>query len=96
MAVPIVRAIVQESHRLGKPVFAHPTDNQGLAIALDGGVDILAHTTPDGSRVWTADTIQRMLAAHLSVIPTLKLWKDELMKTGIKDDSHNPFIPVAH
>ncbi len=95
MPVPVVRAIVHEAHRLGKPVFAHPTDNQGLAIALDGGLDILAHTTPDGGRAWTADTIQRMLAAHLSVIPTLKLWKDELLKHGIKEDIHNPFIPVA-
>jgi imidazolonepropionase-like amidohydrolase len=95
MPVPVVRAIVQEAHRLGKPVFAHPTDNQGLAIALDGGLDILAHTTPDGGRAWSADTIQRMLAAHLSVIPTLKLWKDELLKNGVKDDRNNPFIPVA-
>ncbi|HEY4287864.1 MAG TPA: amidohydrolase family protein [Puia sp.] len=95
MPVPVVRAIVKEAHRLGKPVFAHPTDNQGLAIALDGGLDILAHTTPDGGRIWTADTIRRMLAAHLSVIPTLKLWKDELAKNGIKDEAHNPFIPVA-
>jgi imidazolonepropionase-like amidohydrolase len=95
MPVPVVRAIVKEAHRLGKPVFAHPTDNQGLAIALDGGVDILAHTTPDGGRTWSADTIQRMLAAHLSVIPTLKLWKDELRKHGVKEDKNNPFIPVA-
>jgi imidazolonepropionase-like amidohydrolase len=95
MPLPIVRAIVLEAHRLGKPVFSHPTDNQGLAIALDGGVDILAHTTPDGDRAWSADTIQRMLAAHLSVIPTLKLWKEELLKSGLKDYMHDPLIPVA-
>jgi len=95
MPIPVVKAIAAETHRLGKPVFAHPTDNQGLAIALDGGVDILAHTTPDGGRAWSADTIQLMLTAHLSVIPTLKLWKDELLKHGGIDDIHNPFIPVA-
>ncbi len=95
MPVPVVRAIVQEAHRLGKPVFAHPTNNQGLAIALDGGVDILAHTTPDGARAWSADTIQQMLAAHLSVIPTLKLWKEELLKSGLKDYMHNTLISVA-
>ena len=50
MPVPVVRAIVLQAHQLGKPVFAHPTDNQGLAIALEGGVDILAHTTPDGRK----------------------------------------------
>jgi imidazolonepropionase-like amidohydrolase len=95
MPVPVVRAIVSEAHRLGKPVFAHPTDNQGLAIALDGGVDILAHTTPDGGRAWGADTLRRMLAAHLSVIPTLKLWKEELLKAGVTDYMHHPLIHVA-
>ena len=93
--IPIVRAIVREAHRLGRQVFAHPTDNQGLAIALEGGVDILAHTTPDGDRSWSPDTLQRMLAAHMSVIPTLKLWKEELLKNGVKDPMHNQLVLVA-
>jgi imidazolonepropionase-like amidohydrolase len=95
MPLPVVRAMVREAHRLGKPVFAHPSDNRGLEIALDGGVDVLAHTTPDGGRTWSADTLRRMLAAHLSVIPTLKLWKEELLKNGVKDYMHNPLISVA-
>jgi imidazolonepropionase-like amidohydrolase len=95
MPVPIVRAIVQDAHRLGRQVFAHPTDNEGLAIALEGGVDILAHTTPDGGRPWSSDTIRLMLAAHMSDIPTLKLWKEELMKNGVKDPMHNPLVRVA-
>jgi imidazolonepropionase-like amidohydrolase len=94
MPLPVVRAMVREAHRLGKPVFAHPSDNRGLEIALDGGVDVLAHTTPDGGRTWSADTLRRMLAAHLSVIPTLKLWKEELLKNGVKDYMHNPLISV--
>ena len=95
MPVPIVKSIVQEAHHLGKPVFTHPTDNEGLAIALEGGVDILAHTTPDGGKSWTADTIQLMLASHMSVIPTLKLWKEELEKNGVKDAIRNPLVLVA-
>ena len=95
MPVPIVSAIVQEAHRMGKPVFAHPTNNEGLAIALGGGVDILAHTTPDGGRAWNPDTLQRMIAAHMAVIPTLKLWKEELLKNGVKDPEQNPLVRVA-
>ena len=95
MPVPIVNAIVQEAHRLGRPVFSHPTNNQGLAIALEGGVDILAHTTPDGGRAWNPDTIRLMLASHMSVIPTLKLWKEELLKNGVKDPMHNQLVRVA-
>ena len=95
MPITIVKAIVQEAHRLGKPVFAHPTDNQGLTIAVEGGVDILAHTTPDGGRSWSPDTLQRMLVANTSVIPTLKLWKEELLKEGVKDPMHNQLVLVA-
>jgi len=95
MPIPLVKAIVFEAHRLGKPVFAHPTDNQGLMIAVDGGVDILAHTTPDGGRSWSPDTIQRVLAAHVSLIPTLKLWKEELLKNNVNDPMHNPLVRVA-
>ncbi|HEY2348770.1 MAG TPA: amidohydrolase family protein [Puia sp.] len=95
MSLPIVRAIVQAAHHRNKPVFAHPTDNQGLAIALEGGVDILAHTTPDGGRPWSADTIRLMIAAKMSVIPTLKLWKEELQKNGVKDPIQNPLVRVA-
>jgi imidazolonepropionase-like amidohydrolase len=95
MPVPIVAAIVKESHRLGKPVFAHPADNEGLGIALEAGVNILAHTTPDGGIAWNRDTLQLMLAAHMSVIPTLKLWKEELLKNGVKDPMHHPLVRVA-
>ena len=95
MPAPIVTAITQEAHRLGKPVFAHPTDNRGLGIAVEGGVDILAHTTPDGGRAWSPDTLRLMLAAHMSVIPTLKLWKEEFLKSSVKDPMHNSFIRVA-
>ncbi len=95
MPIPFVRAIVEEAHRQGRPVFAHPTDNQGLAIALEGGVDILAHTTPDGGRDWSPDTIRSMIAANMSVIPTLKLWKEELLKSGVTDPMHNQLVLVA-
>ncbi len=95
MPAPIVKAIVQEAHHLGRPVFAHPTDNSGLAIALEGGVNILAHTTPDGGRPWSPDTLRLMLATHMSLIPTLKLWKEELLKSGVKDPMHNSLVRVA-
>jgi imidazolonepropionase-like amidohydrolase len=66
-------------------------------IALDGGVDIIAHTAPEDGRAWSADTIRRMLAAHLALIPTLKLWKYELQRQrgGMVDWAHNAFMLTA-
>ena len=64
-------------------------------IAVNNGVDILAHTSPDDGRLWSADTIQQMIAAHVALIPTLKLWKDELKKGGVTDWAHHPLVLTA-
>jgi imidazolonepropionase-like amidohydrolase len=45
MSDDIVRQITETAHRFGKPVFAHPTDTRGVIIAMNDGVDILAHTS---------------------------------------------------
>jgi len=91
----IVREITATAHRLGKPVFAHPTDTKGVMIAVNNGVDILAHTSPDDGRLWSADTIDQMIAAGVALIPTLKLWKDELKKDGTTDWAHHPLVLTA-
>jgi imidazolonepropionase-like amidohydrolase len=95
MADDMVRHITETAHRFGKPVFAHPTDTRGVIIAMNDGVDILAHTSPDDGRLWSFDTIQQMIAAHLALIPTLKLWKDELKKSGTTDWAHHPLVLTA-
>jgi imidazolonepropionase-like amidohydrolase len=95
MPPDIVRQITATAHSLGKPVFAHPTDIKGVMLAVDNGVDILAHTSPDDGRRWSADTIQKMLAAHVALIPTLKLWKDELIKAGVTNWAQHPLLRAA-
>jgi imidazolonepropionase-like amidohydrolase len=95
MPEDIVRQIAETAHRLRKPVFAHPTDTKGVMIAVNNGVDILAHTSPDDGRLWSADTIGQMIAARVALIPTLKLWKDELKKGGAIDWAHHPLVLTA-
>jgi imidazolonepropionase-like amidohydrolase len=67
---------VAEAHRHGRLVFAHPTNVEGLKIALDGGVDVLAHAIEnlDG---WNDSYIAQMTAARMSLIPTLHLFGGE-------------------
>jgi imidazolonepropionase-like amidohydrolase len=95
MPEDIVRQMTETAHRFGKPVFAHPTDTKGMMIAVNNGVDILAHTAPDDGRLWNIDTIQQMIAARVALIPTLKLWKDELKKSGTTDWAHHPLVLTA-
>lgn len=69
-----IRAAVGEAHRRNKLVFAHPSSRGGLLAAVEGGVDIIAHTTPQ-SGPWDEAMLTAMKQAKVTVIPTLKLWK---------------------
>ena len=72
-------AIVAEAHRAGKPVFAHPSNSDGIELALKSGVDILAHTTPM-SGPWMPELVQRIRASNMALIPTLTLFEVEAKK----------------
>ncbi len=76
MPLDLAQAIVTEAHRAGKPVFAHISNNQGIEVALQSGVDILAHTTP-GDTPWSPEFAHRLVAAHMALTPTLTLWEVE-------------------
>lgn len=71
-----------------KPLFAHPSDNEGVELALENGVDILTHVSPDDRVKWGSALVQQMVAKDMALIPTLKLYKWELEKEGIiKEDN---------
>ncbi|MFC5862706.1 amidohydrolase family protein [Acidicapsa dinghuensis] len=91
MPVDAAKALVAEAHRAGKPVFAHPGNSEGIEIALGSGVDILAHTTPDGSD-WTPELIARLKSAHMALIPTLTLWDVEAKRQNLPDGVRKSFI----
>src|SRR5229473_5834763 len=76
MPLDLARAIVAEAHRAGKPVFAHVSNDQGIEVALQSGVDILAHTTP-ADDLWSPSFAERLKAAHMTLTPTLTLWEVE-------------------
>ena len=73
MDTAIVKAAVDVAHSQGRPVFAHPQNKTGLDNAIDGGVDILAHTIPSGLN-YAPDELARFRSQHTALIPTLTLW----------------------
>lgn len=79
MSLDLAKAIVAEAHREGKPVFAHVSNDQGIEVAVQSEVDILAHTTPNGD-VWNSPLLERMTSAHMALTPTLTLWDVEAGK----------------
>ena len=87
MSAESARAAADEGHRLGGLVMAHPTNPDGVQLAVAAGVDIIVHTTIDPpNSAWSADLIQSMIARHVAVIPTLKLWRYELDKARVPID----------
>ena len=79
MPLDLARAIVVQSHSGGKPVFAHVSNNQGIEVAVQSGVDVLAHTTPIDD-LWSPSFVQRLTAARMALTPTLTLWDVESKK----------------
>jgi len=73
MPLAVVRAVCETAHARGAWVVAHPASIDGVRVALDGGVDVLAHTSPQ-TGPWSAEDVARLRAANIGLTPTLKLW----------------------
>jgi imidazolonepropionase-like amidohydrolase len=82
MELPVIQAVTAEAHRQGRLVVSHPQTLEGTQLAVDGGVDVLAHTAPQGG-AWPKETIAAMVEKKMSVIPTLKLWRFELTRAKL-------------
>lgn len=81
MPLDVVRAATEAAHARGKLALAHPTNRKGVELAIEGGVDVLLHTAPIGGP-WDEALVQRMVAANMSLTPTLALWDYEAAKTN--------------
>jgi imidazolonepropionase-like amidohydrolase len=83
----VIRVAVGEAHSRNKLVFAHPTSSDGLLAAVRGGVDVIAHTTPQAGGAWDESVITAMQQAKVALIPTLKVWKFVLRheRTSLSD-----------
>lgn len=69
----IARAAVTESHLNGKLVFAHPSNLAGVQVAIDSGVDVLAHAADD-TRGVDAKLLSSAISKNMAMIPTLKMF----------------------
>lgn len=83
MALPIVEAAVTTGHQHGQLVFTHPTNLAGIRVALAGGVDVLAHA-PDLIDGIDDSLLAQVVARHMAMIPTLKLFSEESDIAGIR------------
>jgi len=73
MPLDIATAAVEVAHRHGQLAFAHPTNLAGTTVAVDSGVDVLAHAPSAPEGIDTA-YLQSIVDRHRAMIPTLKMF----------------------
>ena len=73
MPLDIAKAAVDESHLNGKLVFAHPSNLAGVRVAIQSGVDVLAHAADDTAGVDEA-LLSQAVRQNMAMIPTLKMF----------------------
>jgi len=84
MRSELVRAATDAAHRRGTFVIAHPSNSAGARVAIEGGVDILAHTFPTelDRSPWDRALPGMMRERNMALVPTLKLFVFELAKVN--------------
>lgn len=90
----IIRAVTDAAHARGAFVVSHPTDREGFVNAVDGGVDILAHTAPPAGELESA-LLERMVDKGVALTPTLQLWRWELERHGVPEAEIRSYIQRA-
>jgi imidazolonepropionase-like amidohydrolase len=72
MREDVARAAVDLVHQHGQIAFAHPSNLEGVKVALASGVDVLAHApdTTDG----IDDALIAEMARKTTMVPTLKMF----------------------
>jgi imidazolonepropionase-like amidohydrolase len=73
MPLAIARAAVETSHLNGRLVFAHPSNLAGTRVAIESGVDVLAHA-PDDTRGIEGSLFATMVHNNMAMTPTLKMF----------------------
>jgi imidazolonepropionase-like amidohydrolase len=76
MPLPIAKRAVDEAHHLDRIVFSHCSNLTGARVAIDAGVDVIAHTLDD-TRGVDSSLFRTMVDHHMALIPTLTLFADE-------------------
>ena len=75
MPGPIARAAADVAHAHGQLVYSHPSNLEGTRVAIQSGVDVLAHP-PDTTEGVDAVVLRQLVDRRMAMTPTLKMFAD--------------------
>lgn len=73
MPVDVAKAAAVVAHRHGQLVYSHASNLAGTQVALESGVDVLAHA-PDSPEGIDDSVLGKMAARRMAMAPTLKMF----------------------
>jgi imidazolonepropionase-like amidohydrolase len=73
MSAPVARAAAEVAHRHRQLVFSHSSSLEGIGVAVESGVDVLAHA-PHGAEVAPPELLRTLVERHVAIVPTLKMF----------------------
>ncbi len=75
LPMPVANALaaVKVAHHNGQLAFAHESNAQGVRVALESGVDVLAHAA-DTTEGVDDELLKSLVSRHVAMIPTLKMF----------------------
>jgi imidazolonepropionase-like amidohydrolase len=73
MPESVAAAAVSAAHARGRLVFSHASNLEGTKVAMQAGVDVLAHA-PDSTRGIDVGLVRALVERKMALIPTLKLF----------------------
>ena len=92
MPLDIAKAAVERTHQDGRLVFSHPSNLAGTQVAIQSGVDVLAHA-PDSTEGIDRTLFSTMVHQNMAMIPTLKMFAT----TVTRDPSYlDPIYAEVH
>lgn len=75
MPVPVAQAAVEVAHRHGQIAYAHESNLAGAKVAIESGVDVLAHA-PDSTEGIDRALLRNIAERHMTMIPTLSMFAE--------------------
>ncbi len=87
-----IQAAVTLAHDVKKPVFVHPNSGADVIAAMQAGVDVIAHTTPQ-SGPWDGSLAAEMKGRRVALTPTLTMWESTMRHDRVS--AQDRFTAVA-
>ena len=92
MPLAVATAAVARAHDHRVPVFSHPSNLEGTEVAVQAGVDVLAHP-PDITEGVGKGLLRRMVGQGMGLIPTLKMFETTVSR---REEYLEPIRTVVH